>query len=116
MSININHSTDIITPSTGEMSINGNLAVSTVGKGLQIKEGSNATMGQATFTGTGDVTVATTAVTANSRIFLSYASVVSTIVTGALYIQSITPGTSFRLRSTGSADDSTVNWLIIEPA
>ena len=121
MSISQNHVTDTQTGSTGVLSISAShLAVSTAGKGLQIKEGSNAKMGQAILSGAGTVTVSTTAVTANSRIFLSYADKGTSSVgqTEPLWISSISAGTSFVIRSgvTGSSNDSTVNWLIIEPA
>lgn len=121
MAINENLVTDTITPSTGILSVGtGHLAIATAGKGLQIKEGSNAKMGQAILNGSGTVTVSTTAVTANSRIFLSYADKGTSSVgqTEPLWVSSISAATSFTIRSgvTGSSNDSTVNWLIIEPA
>lgn len=90
----------------------GNLAIQIAGKGLQVKEGSNAKMGQAVLVA-GTVTVANTSVTASSRIFLTTAISGGTI--GILSVGTITAGTSFVINSVAT-DTSTVNWLIIEPA
>lgn len=58
--------------STGDVTVNsGNVVVNTTGKGLRVKEGSNATSGTLTLTGATPVVVSTTAVTANSRIHLT---------------------------------------------
>src|SRR5262249_36948762 len=46
------------------------LDIATIGRGLQVAEGANAKMGTATLAA-GTVVVSTTAVTANSRIFLT---------------------------------------------
>ena len=120
MALNTNQTTDTVVPSTGKMSVSGNLSIGTVGKGVLVKEGSNAKMGQAILSGAGTVTVNNTSVTANSRIFLSYADkgTASTGLTEPLWISSISAGSSFTIKSgtTGSSNDSTVNWLIIEPA
>lgn len=127
MALNTNQTTDTVTPSTGTATTSGNvvvsagdLSVSTVGKGLKVKEGSNAKMGVATLNGSGTVTVNTTAVTANSRIFLSYADkgTAPSGLSEAVWVSSITPGSSFVIKSgvTGSSNDANVNWLIIEPA
>lgn len=89
----------------------GQLLISTAGKGLSVKEGSNAKMGQATLS-TGTVTVSTTAVTTNSRIFLTTGVAGGTL--GVLSVGTITNGTSFVINSSSPADSSTVNWIIIE--
>jgi len=91
---------------------NGNLILNTAGNGVTIKEGSNARMGVATLA-SGTVTVSTTQVTANSRIFLTKNSGTST---GALRVSARTAGTSFTITSSDGADTSTVAWMIVEPA
>jgi hypothetical protein len=54
----------------GDLALTGNMKLGTVGSGLYVKEGSNATMGVATLSA-GTVVVPTTKVTANSRIQLT---------------------------------------------
>lgn len=92
----------------------GSLAVTTAGQGLQVKEGSNAKMGTATLNGTTEVTVATTAVTATSRILLTINAPGGT--PASAYVSSRVAGTSFGVKSTNAADTSTVAWMIVEPA
>lgn len=87
--------------------------ITTAGKGLFVKEGANAKMGQAVLVG-GTVTVNTTAVTANSRIQLTHAVVGGTI--GIVSVGTITAATSFVINSSNPLDTSTINWFIIEPA
>jgi len=89
------------------------ISITTAGKGLKIKEGSNAKMGQSILVA-GTVTVLTTAVTANSRIFLTVAIPGGT--QGFLSIGTITAATSFVINSTDILETSTVNWMIVEPA
>ncbi len=87
--------------------------VATAGKGVKVKEGSNATMGTLAVNGATPVVVSTTAVTANSRIFLT------TNVAGGTpafcYVSTRTAGTSFTVQGVAS-DTSTVAWLIVEPS
>lgn len=92
----------------------GNVIGGTVGKGLYIKEGTNAKMGTKALNGTTEVTVSTTAVTANSRIFVTINTVGGT--PAAAYVSSRSAGTSFGLKSTGAADTSTVAWILVEPS
>jgi len=89
------------------------LILETAGRGLKIKEGSNARMGQSTLVG-GTVTVSNTSVTANSRIFLTCAVTGGT--QGILSVGTITASTSFVINSSNGADTSTVNWIIVEPS
>jgi len=89
------------------------LKINTVGKGLYIKEGTNATMGHATLSG-GTVVVSTTKVTANSRIQLTINGGTLTNV-GSVYESTRTAGTSFTISSTNVLDASDVSWVIIEP-
>lgn len=82
-----------------------------LGAPLNIPEGANARMGTATLNGTTAVTVATTAITAKSRVFLTVQSPGGT--PGAHYVNSITAGTSFTIKSE-AGDTSTVAWLLID--
>ena len=115
MSINLNQGTDTQTPTTGKLSVaSADLAITTAGKGLQVKEGSNAKMGQATLVA-GTVTVSTTAVTANSRIFLTRANVTGVVGT-YLAVTATTAGTSFVITAGSASETSTINWIIFEPS
>jgi hypothetical protein len=91
----------------------GDLVVAAPGKGLQVKEGSNAKMGVSTLAA-GTVTVNTTAVTATSRIFLSHQTAGGTV--GHVAVTARTAGTSFTVTSSSGSDTSQVAWLIVEPA
>ncbi|WP_282790910.1 glycosyl hydrolase family 28-related protein [Streptomyces sp. CC224B] len=90
------------------------IVIGLAGKGLRVKEGSNAKMGTTTLNGTTDVTVSTTAVASNSRIFLTIQALGGTA--GAPYVRTRTAGTSFTIRSTNASDTSTVAWMIVDPA
>lgn len=87
--------------------------IATAGRGLMVAEGSNAKMGTATLTA-GAATVSTTAVTANSRIFLTNQALGGTA--GFLRVSARTAGTSFTITSSSGTDTSTVAWMIVEPA
>lgn len=89
----------------------GNVNITTAGKGLSVEGGSNAKIGTAVMVG-GTVTVSTTAVTANSRIFISKNS--DSTGHGSLWVDNITAGVSFDINSTNVLDDATVAWFIIE--
>jgi hypothetical protein len=78
-----------------------------------VDEGVNKRMGVATLVA-GTVTVNTTAVAANSRIFLTINTPGGTV--GAVYISARTAGTSFAITSTSATDTSTVAWLILSPS
>jgi hypothetical protein len=91
-----------------------NFIAPTAGAGFQVKEGSNATMGTGTLNGTTEVTISTTKVTANSRIFLSIQTPGGT-PSGTIYVSSRSAGTSFGVKST-ALDTSTFAWWIVEPA
>lgn len=90
------------------------IVLPTAGLGLAIKEGTNAKMGTATLNGTTAVTVWTTAVTANSRIFLTIQTPGGT--PASPYVHTRSAGTSFNVKSTGASDTSTIAWMIVEPA
>lgn len=91
----------------------GGLDIVTAGKGLSIKEGSNAKMGSATLVA-GAVTVATTAVTANSRIFLTSNADGGT--PGWVRVSARNAGQDFTITSSNGADTSDVAWIIVEPS
>jgi len=92
----------------------GNLSVSTVGKGLAVKEGSNAKQGAVTLVA-GTVTVANTSVTASSRIFLTSNSGGSG-TPGWVRESARVAGVSFTLTSSSVTDGSIVVYEIFEPA
>jgi hypothetical protein len=98
----------------GSTKLDGNVTLVSAGNGLLVKEGTNATMGIATLTA-GTVTVSTTKVTANSRIFLTVEGGTLTNV-GSPYISARTAGTSFTVSSTNVLDAANVSWFIVEPA
>jgi hypothetical protein len=106
---------------TGRFSSVG-LTLPTVGTGILIKEGTNATMGQATLVA-GTVTVSTTKVTANSRIMLTAQNNSGTEY-GIVKVSARTATTSFTITSyrgnntttVAAGDTSNVAWQIIEPA
>lgn len=109
--IEINGTTDRFTFSETALSLDtADLILKTAGKGVQIKEGTNARMGQATLSG-GTVTVSNTSVTTSTRIFLTRSST----STGYGHLRtSITASTSFTITSTDGTDDGTVDWLLVE--
>lgn len=97
---------------TGDVnSSTGNILASTLGKGLQIKTGTNSKTGIAVLVG-GTKTVANTSITANSLIYLT--SQVDGGTPGYLRVSAKTVGTSFVITSLSALDTSTVAWHIIE--
>jgi hypothetical protein len=96
----------------GALTMTGNLDVSTAGSGLRVAEGANAKQGTAVLAGAVTTTVADTAVTANSRIFLT--SQVDGGVPGFIRVSSRVAGTSFTI-SALATDTSTVAYQIFEP-
>lgn len=83
------------------------------GAGLLVKEGSNATMGVVTLVA-GEATIATTKITANSRVWVTSQS--DGGVPGFLRISARNSGTDFTITSSSVADTSEVAWWIVEPA
>lgn len=83
-------------------------------EGISINEGTNKTMGVATLVG-GTVTVNTTKVTANSRIFLTVQSLGTITVPKAVAVTARSAGTSFTITSADATDTSVVAWLLVEP-
>jgi len=97
----------------GKTKFSGSVALPFVGSGIEIKEGTNATMGLSTLSA-GTVTVSTTKVTANSRIQCTTNGGTLTNV-GTVYISARTAGTSFTISSLNLLDSSDVAWVIFEP-
>lgn len=91
----------------------GNFLIQQAGKGLRVKEGSNAKQGTVTLVA-GAATVSNTSVTANSRIFLTSQSDGGT--PGWLRVSARSAGTSFTITSSSGSDTSTVAYQIFEPA
>lgn len=91
----------------------GQAQVSQIGKTLGVHEGLNAKMGVATLVN-GTVTVNTSAVAANSRIFFAVQTKSATVL-GTPYKGAVVAGVSFQILSNGSADNSTVAWWILDP-
>lgn len=104
-----------LTFNTGNLTMFGNYQISSAGGLIQVKEGSNASMGTGILV-SGATTINTTVVTAQSRIFISDegGGVVANI--GALYISSKTAGSNFTVASVNILDTSTFAWLIVNPA
>ena len=94
---------------SGDLVVVGSTTVSAV----KVREGTNATMGTATLVA-GTITVNTTKVTANSRIFVTTQTPGGTL--GVQYISARTAGTNFTITSTSNTDTSTIAWFIVEPA
>ncbi len=100
---------------TGDLTVTaGDLIANTAGKGLKVKEGSNARMGTLTLTGATPVVVATTAVSATSRIFMTVQDP-NGGTPAFCYVTSRIAATSFTVQGV-ALDTSIVAWLIVEPA
>ena len=115
----LNGGTDFLSiDNTGNLDVlEGDLSIADIGNGINVAEGANARMGTATLNGgaTATVVVNTTAVTANSRIFIT-GQTLGTIVLGAGYsVSARTAGTSFTITSSTTLDTSIVAWIIFEP-
>lgn len=108
---------------TGDVTTtSGNIILATAGKGLQIKEGSNARMGRSTLA-SGTVTVANTSVTASTEIYITRQSKNSSTALGILGKGTVVASTSFIINAEKPADGtvetgdtSIVSWLLIEPS
>ena len=97
---------------TNIAALNGGVQIHSAGSGLQVAEGANAKQGIATLAA-GTVVVNTTAVTANSRIFLTPQE--TGALTGILRVSARTAGTSFTILSSVNTDTAVVAWEIFEP-
>ncbi|MFJ3812586.1 hypothetical protein ACIPWE_40285 [Streptomyces sp. NPDC090073] len=110
---NATRDTTLYRSASATLATDGSLSLATAGGRLLVKEGTNAGMGLATLVA-GTVTVNTTAVTANTRVFLTAQSTGGTA--GAVRVSARVAGTSFTITSTSGTDTSTVAWLLVEPA
>lgn len=99
---------------TNAFTLNTDLKLNTVGNGLYIKEGTNATMGICTLVA-GTCTVSTTKVTANSRIFLTVQSLGTVALPTVVGVTARSAGTSFTITSASVTDTSVIAWEIVEP-
>lgn len=95
--------------------VESDLEIELAGKGLRVKEGSNAKQGTATLVA-GTVTVSNTSVTATSRIFLTVQSLGTVAAPKAIAVTARTAATSFTITSADATDTSVVAWEIFEPA
>lgn len=92
----------------------GDLILETSGSRTRVREGGTApTMGYAALTN-GTVTIATTAVTAGSRIQLTHQ--IPNGPVGTLYVSARNPGVSFTVTSTQGTDNGGIGWYLVEPA
>lgn len=91
------------------------IQVNAAGGGFKVKEGTNATMGVVTLVAGASV-VATTKVTANSRIFLSIQVLGTVAAAKAIAVTARNAGQDFTITSEDGTDTSDVAWLIVEPA
>jgi len=97
--------------------VTGNLKLTTIGKGIFIKEGINSTLGVISLTG-GTAFIATTRVTSNSRIFVQRQ--IDSGIVGASYSINKSIGNGFTITSkngnglTNIDDFSNIAWHIIE--
>jgi len=98
----------------GNLTTDDSFVLAAAGTGIQIKEGGAAARSGTATLVAGTVTVNTTGVTANSRIYLTAQT--SGAAPGALRISARVAGTSFTITSTSGTDTSLVAWLIVEPA
>lgn len=96
-----------------QLQANGSISSIAQGSGYRTAEGSNCKQGTATLVA-GTATVANTAVTASSRIFLT--SQADGGAPGFLRVSARTVGTSFTITSSSGTDTSTVAYEIFEPA
>ncbi|HLC79931.1 MAG TPA: hypothetical protein VJG83_05955 [archaeon] len=101
--------------------LNGDLNISTLGKKIIIKDQnvgandnfSNACMGSGRLT-SGGVTITTTCITENSRVFLTRQS--GGLGNASYGIGGRTAGTSFDINSSYATDANSIAWMIVEPA
>ncbi len=99
--------------SLGPVSTAQNVIISAAGKGIQIKEGSNAKMGTVTLS-SGAATVSTTAALTASRIQVTAVATANAL--SPVGVSNIVNATSFRVHSTSATDANVVHWVILDPA
>jgi uncharacterized delta-60 repeat protein len=102
-----------VTGTTYLGNVTTDIKINSIGKGLYVKEGTNATSGIIILTG-GTAVVNTNKVTASSRIQLT--SQVDGGTPGFVRVSTRTAGTSFTITSSSVIDTSQIAWFIVEPA
>jgi hypothetical protein len=90
------------------------VAITDLGSGLLIKEGTNARMGVAILVA-GAVIVFNNTITANTRIFLTN-NAIGIVSLGQVSVSTRVPGVSFTITSQLLTDVSPIAWLLIEPS
>lgn len=102
-----------VTATAGDITAtNGNVLISTIGKGLQVKTGSNARFGTLTLNGATPVVVSNTSVTADTGIFLTTKTAGGT--PAFYWVSARSAGVSFSVTGT-AGDTSVLNWFLVEP-
>jgi len=96
-------------------SLDNELIISVAGKGISIKEGTNARAGVVTLVA-GTATVSTTVVATNSRIKTDIQSLGTVTTPKAVGVSARVPGTSFTIMSSDNTDTSVIYWEIGQPA
>lgn len=109
------HDVELYRSAADILATDDDFAINLAGKGLKIKEGTNAKMGVATLVA-GTVTVSTTAVGANTRIFLTVQSLGTVATPKDVAVTARTAATSFTITSSDGTDTSVVAWMLVEPA
>lgn len=89
-----------------------NLLIGTAGRGLRVTSGANSKAGTVIANGVTPVAVATTAVTANSVVVLTFKSGTQAASTSA-WVSALNAGTGFSIRSV-AGDTATYNWIIFD--
>jgi hypothetical protein len=101
-----------VAQASGDFPVTGDIKAITLGKGLQVKAGTNSRIGTGALVG-GTLTVANTSVTANTRTFVTDTGGGVFANIGSLTVVN-TAGVGFVVTSTNVLDTSTFNWMLIE--
>lgn len=100
-------------PSANLLSVTtADLLIGTAGRGLRVTSGANSKAGTVVANGATPVAVATTAVTANSVVVLTYKSGTQAATTSA-WVSVLTAGSGFSIRSV-AGDTATYNYMILD--
>ncbi len=106
-----------IDPTTGDVTDHqGHFSISTAGKTLKVKQGSNACMGTGAVLAAGTVTVSTNAINTGDTVLLSCSALGGVPGIPCVPDANIVDGVSFDITSSSAADTSTYSWLIVKPA
>lgn len=106
---------NFVTGTTYLTGVTTDIKIVTAGKGLYVKQGTNATFGRITLTG-GTAVVSTTKITSISNVQLSTQSLGTVTAPKAIAVTARTAGTSFTITSADNTDTSVIAWWIVEPA